>query len=88
MMHVGHQPRGPCPSPQLPTWPSKTRPLKIGPGCFSAKKVSRCMRSFSASSSRVCTQPWSRLRSKHKTLDLQLVVQFACHVCRVPHSNL
>ena len=42
------------------TWLSSTMPLKRRPGWRSFKKVSRCMRSFSASSSRVWIHPLSR----------------------------
>lgn len=43
------------------TWLRSTRPLKMKPGWRSCRKVSRCMRSFSASSSSVWIQPLSRL---------------------------
>ena len=43
------------------TWLRSTMPLNMRPGWRSCRKVSRCMRSFSASSSRVWIQPLSRL---------------------------
>ena len=43
------------------TWVTRTKARMTGPGWVSCMKVSRCMRSFSASSSRVWIQPWSRL---------------------------
>ena len=44
----------------LPCVP-RTATLKSGPGLLSSRAVRRCILSFSASSSRVCIQPWSRV---------------------------
>ena len=40
---------------------ASTATLKSGPGFLSSRAVRRCILSFSASSSRVCIQPWSRI---------------------------
>ena len=41
-------------------WVTTTDILKILPGSLSLRKVNKCIRSFSASSSSVWIQPWSR----------------------------
>ena len=46
-------------APVKMNWVAITLPLNKGPGLRSARKVIRCILSFSASSIKVWIQPWS-----------------------------
>lgn len=50
------------------TCPSSTMSLNSGPGSLSLRNVNRCMRSFSASSSRVWIQPWSLFMERRERM--------------------